>query len=143
MKILFLDIDGVLNHRYTRYENDNTVFPIDMSLVLRLKKIIEATDAKIVLSSTWRLSVHSRMAVEQAIGTHGMSLHSWTRDLYDFDRSIEILDWMHRNPGVTKFAILDDWAEAGTNGLSEHLFRTDDEYGLTEEIVDKVIQWLK
>lgn len=57
MKILFLDIDGVLNS-YQFYENksnqelvDN---PFDTACVRHLKTIIDATDAKIVLTSTWR-----------------------------------------------------------------------------------------
>ena len=57
MKIIFLDIDGVLNSigwvertKGTAYEDKE----IDPSKVRLLKQIIDKTDAKIVLSSTWR-----------------------------------------------------------------------------------------
>eukprot|EP01084_Bolivina_argentea_P062078 113513_1 len=48
MKILFLDIDGVLN--------DKSCMPrtVKADLLLKLKKIIISTDCKIVLSSSWR-----------------------------------------------------------------------------------------
>ena len=57
MKIIFLDIDGVLNsemYEWSRGE-DRADNRIDLSRVRLLKDIVSATDAKIVLSSTWRL----------------------------------------------------------------------------------------
>ena len=62
MKVLFLDIDGVLNNDKTFEEvHDYYVktgyhkVEIGLDMVERLFKIIEATGAKIVLSSSWRL----------------------------------------------------------------------------------------
>ena len=49
IKILFLDVDGVLNKLGSFIELNKT-------LILRLKKIIHETQCKIVLSSDWRLS---------------------------------------------------------------------------------------
>jgi len=51
MKIIFLDVDGVLNsYNYILDEELNN------DLIKNLKKILDNTDAKIVLSSAWRLS---------------------------------------------------------------------------------------
>lgn len=70
MKLIFLDIDGVLNNVewcdivYKRTPNDlrsksfDTIYtPVawDPSCVHNLFRIIEATDANIVVSSTWRV----------------------------------------------------------------------------------------
>jgi thiol-disulfide isomerase/thioredoxin len=64
IKVIFLDIDGVLNsheywvsERYKTYNGNIETHPnyeISPDLVDTLNKIIEATKAKIVVSSTWR-----------------------------------------------------------------------------------------
>jgi hypothetical protein len=56
IKVLFLDVDGVLNGEdvaggYSGVNND---------LIMLLKQIIEETNCKIVLSSTWRLNPAAR-----------------------------------------------------------------------------------
>ena len=57
MKIIFLDIDGVLNSdmyeaNRTDWLDDNS---IDPSRVKLLADLVKASDAKIVLTSTWRV----------------------------------------------------------------------------------------
>ena len=53
-KVIFLDIDGVLNCGRTPNPRK---FPyvVDTRLLSRLKKLLDRTGAKIVLSSSWRL----------------------------------------------------------------------------------------
>src|SRR5450759_4593748 len=53
MKVIFLDIDGVLNCDKTPNPRK---FPyiVDKTLLVRLKKLLDRTGAKAVLSSTWR-----------------------------------------------------------------------------------------
>lgn len=51
MKIIFLDVDGVLTH--SEYENDSFA-DIDETKVELLKEIIDKTSAKIVLTSNWK-----------------------------------------------------------------------------------------
>lgn len=66
MKIIFLDIDGVLNHqnwfsRRHKEVNQNDVvshypfYEFDPESVEQLNRIINETGAKVVVSSTWRL----------------------------------------------------------------------------------------
>jgi hypothetical protein len=60
---LFLDIDGVLNTgRYSDYLIENGLcetnadgYLFDPEAVQNLEHIIDATDAKIIITSTWRL----------------------------------------------------------------------------------------
>lgn len=66
LKIIFLDIDGVLNYRpedmahsvpnFTRH--DERCFGLNPDLVRNLKEVIDATDAKIVISSEWRQHIN-------------------------------------------------------------------------------------
>src|SRR5262245_23982318 len=53
MKIVFLDIDGVLNCKSTLNPRK---FPyvVDSVLLGRLERLISLTDASVVLASTWR-----------------------------------------------------------------------------------------
>jgi len=57
MKIIFLDVDGVLNIHspsyYSAYGMVNN--PMERHLLIRLQNIIKETDAYIVLSSSWNL----------------------------------------------------------------------------------------
>jgi len=51
-KIIFLDIDGVLNnHVFDRIAGSSTILPV---CVGQLNRIIHATGAAVVLSSAWR-----------------------------------------------------------------------------------------
>ena len=54
MKIIFLDIDGVLNS--VRYDCQRTIDQgnIDETRLQLIKKLVDATEARIVLSSSWR-----------------------------------------------------------------------------------------
>ena len=61
MKVVFLDVDGVLNTAktfervYNSFKNSGKrELEIDSFRLEYLKKITDETDAKIVLSSTWR-----------------------------------------------------------------------------------------
>ena len=53
MKVIFLDIDGVLNCKSTPNPRK---FPyiVDPKLLKRFKRLLQRTGAKVVLSSTWR-----------------------------------------------------------------------------------------
>jgi hypothetical protein len=59
MKIVFLDIDGVLNHATTRSDvlpngTEPLPIPIAPECMARLNRLIAETGAKIVISSSWR-----------------------------------------------------------------------------------------
>src|SRR5690242_4234043 len=54
MKVIFLDIDGVLNCRTTKNPRDFPYF-IDRRLVRHFKNLVRRTLAKVVLSSSWRI----------------------------------------------------------------------------------------
>ena len=56
MKVIFLDIDGVLNHDNTR-DRIGGFLGLNPGMIKRFNRIIEACpDVKIVISSTWRYS---------------------------------------------------------------------------------------
>jgi len=59
MKVVFLDIDGVLNHSAVRHtalptSEEPLPIPIAPECMVRLNRLIAETGAKIVISSSWR-----------------------------------------------------------------------------------------
>jgi hypothetical protein len=62
VKAIFLDIDGVLNTMYTegRVTGSKLIIGIEDRFVELLKQIVDATDAVIVLTSTWKLFLNDR-----------------------------------------------------------------------------------
>lgn len=135
MKILFLDIDGVLNrcgHSAQGLEDDK---------VALLKDILDCTGAKVVLSSTWRILPRNLARVEMMLESIGHELDSITcRSWFGSNRGMEIQEWLdkHSNPDV--FVILDDDCDMGP--LLPHLVNTDSFVGLTPEIAMECIRRL-
>jgi hypothetical protein len=139
MKIIFLDIDGVLNNHF-HYDYYGFEY-IDSGLMDILKTIVVATEAKIVLSSTWRITETDRSIVRANLKYKNMEFIDCTPNFGRLSRSEEIKDWLNNNPQVKKFAILDDCASAGSD-MEESFFKTDYYVGLTNEIAEKVINHL-
>ncbi len=134
MKILFLDIDGVLNHRGGPVENG--IYIIDPSLLPLLKHIVNETDCKIVLSSTWRILKENRVKVQRSLRSIGTEFIDVTPRGMGVPRSDEIRTWLQDHPETKDFAILDDDPGACIEG---HYFRTSWDTGLTIEIANNVI----
>jgi len=136
MKVVFLDIDGVLNDAITTMDllDDK---PKKEHLEC-LKAIIDATDAKIVLSSTWRLFPSARNDVKNALRNVGLEFIDKTKELRD--RASEIKEWLSRHPEVEKFVILDDEEISGK--FPDNLVQTTFYRGLLPEHVEKAIKIL-
>lgn len=110
-KIIFLDIDGVVNSRRTCYaygqlpHNACDKFFDDTALGM-LRTLCSQTNAAIVLSSSWRYS-HShydlgnelKLPIVDATIMHPTSI---------VPRGEEIQEWLNRHPGVTQYVIVDD-----------------------------------
>ena len=135
MKIVFLDIDGVLNSLNYRRRMGMQYFSeiIDRQKMPLLKKIVEATNAKIVLSTTWRKYWNEGESqldpagenINRIFGEYGMSVYSKTPVLENSGRAAEIKAWLRRNPYVEGFVILDDKDFGWPADLRAHFIRTD------------------
>ena len=154
MKILFLDIDGVLNsRRYDRTRDWNKQTDIDESRLPLLKEIVSQTDAVIVLSSTWRVHWNRDGALCDEDGKYindtfarcGLRVYDKTPDLgRQADRKDEINAYLAQAEGVEKFAVLDDY-RFGWGELSEYVVLTSPYRGrgLEREHVEKAVAVLK
>lgn len=102
MRVLFLDIDGVLNRVGTK-ERCGHFLGVDRKLSTKLLAWLKAVgDVKIVLSSTWRK--HPEMW--QHLKDAGIEWIGMTPDLGS--RGFEIEVWLASNDPIEDWAILDD-----------------------------------
>jgi hypothetical protein len=134
MKVIFLDIDGVLNCAKTPNPRK---FPyvVEKRLLARLKKLLDRTGAKVVLSSSWRLDPVGLFAAKH-----------WAVPFIDVcpdkprsPRRNEILAWLSGHPKATRYAIIDDEDDE----LDElPLFQPSAQTGITMDIVKAAGKYL-
>ena len=145
MKIIFLDIDGVLNNREVFNRKKSQGFRVwDEKCVDRLNRITDETGAKIVVSSTWRRSEDLYSAIKNEMGITGEIIgktidyihHSSTEK----QRGDEIQEWLSQYVEVIKFVIIDD--DSDMAHLMDRLIQTETFIGLTDEHVEEAIKRL-
>lgn len=140
-KILFLDIDGVVNCDSTTQRHRGFI-GIDPYMAFLVGKIQLDTGCSVVLSSTWRLDEHSRKEVrEQVVDFIDCTPKTWGTFPHFSSRGEEIKAWLDEHPEVQKYAILDDDTE-DMELHDGHYFRTYWTEGITKEIAEKVTNYL-
>ena len=118
MKIIFLDVDGVLNSVNTK-ERLHGLIGIEEAKVKLLKEIVDATDAKIVLTSTWKHEWFPYAPLEEQpkdgkyllekLSAQGLELLTKTYEAAPLYRGQGILDFLDTLPAPPEsFVILDD-----------------------------------
>jgi len=140
-KVLFLDVDGVLNAVGTKNKSPHGTYGVDPERAKILDRIVDQTGCYIVLSSTWRKYPD---LVAYLFGTLSPATRSMivskTPVFSNGERGDEIREWLDSNPGVKTFAILDDDADMGS--VLPFLVQTHPFEALTDEIADRVIKML-
>ena len=164
-KIIFLDIDGVLN---VEEEVFNTGEKIEKEKVKLLKSIVNQTDANIILCSSWKIGYmnYVNAGFKHMNPDFGL-LHD---SLADFDLAIngitpisqitgveakplEIREWLRRFHNIYSYVILDDSTTCQWGYLQRNVVTTLTYYpdkpitrqyrsGLTEEHVKKAVSVL-
>lgn len=154
VKLIFLDVDGVLNCHYTEAAILGYI-GIDSELVKRLKRIVDASDAKIMLISTWK----EFLSEDCKEGAHIMGDYLLDRlrrehlciygkvDCNTFNRGSKIGEYLKEylkdRKGIDGFVILDDTdSDYLESGVKDHHIQTDMhsvDGGLQEEHVERAI----
>jgi hypothetical protein len=126
MKVIFLDIDGVINCDATPNPRR---FPyiVDDRLLKRFRDLVDATQAKVVLSSTWRVDPIGLLAAK----FYEVPFSDVCADMPNAPRCEELVSWLGAHPEVTRYAVLDD-SDDCLDELS--LFQPSAKTGLTPEI---------
>jgi hypothetical protein len=160
MKIVFLDVDNVLNSKaWFRRHPTPRRFSVDPECCKRVVKICKESKAALIVSSSWRLKMKPRHLVEclSAGGITkelvlGFTPHllplvfaaNW-EELEEPPRGLEITEWLRRwhklnDSDVEKFVILDD--KDDMFGLQDHLVQTNPEIGISDADVQAAISHL-
>lgn len=153
MKVIFLDIDGVLNYKNFKKVVCGFIF-VDDEKVKLLKKIIDRTEAKIVLSSSWRMdrfyeskrekprdyNLYQRLV--KKLKEYDLTIYSHTPILTGGYRGKEICQWIQDWQGelIESFVILDD--DNDMKPYMDRLIQTSWETGLTQENVERAVEML-
>lgn len=165
MKVIFLDIDGVLNYTqwYVSDRNPGNINgqegDIDPMCVERVLRICKETGAKVVISSDWRISWEGtlmrleRMGLTRDIVIDKTPELIWTRmsmhdymlseedEGYEFSRGKEIDLWLEAHPECTNFVIIDDRCDF-TEEQEPHFVHVNSMCGLSDDDVDIAIMTL-
>lgn len=153
IKIIFLDVDGVLNTRKTirRLNCCNEFIFVDTRKILRLRDIVERTGAKLVLSSTWRFGAErdalyfEREALRELVAEFRRVRCPLWFDITPYfphaKRWQEINAWLMLHPEVDEFVILDDLGDE-LKPFADQLVLTNKLEGLTKERAELAISML-
>lgn len=138
MKVIFLDVDGVLS---SFGERGLCSLRLDM-----FAEVVKQTGAEVVLSSTWRHPHcrEQRMRLQRELGNRGVEFHSFTPMAAELPmRGDEIQTWLngHRREQVD-FVILDDDPNDEMGNLKPHLVKCDGFTGLNQEICNEIVKKL-
>ena len=151
MKVIFLDIDGVLNSdeyldKVKNSDIQGIERDIDVEKVKLLKRAIDETGARVVLSSSWRYTRNARY-LKELLANYEIRVDStpYIRD----ERGLEIKKWLSENQGVEDFIILDDEIfDSFDEGLIKKLVKVSNGNGrslgegLLPKDVDEIIERL-
>lgn len=136
-RIIFLDIDGVLNT--LKFIHIHGTHTLDPQLVSRLRLIVERHGSEIVVSSIWRFSRELKQRLRDRLAETGWNdppIIGFTPVGSFGNRGEEIQAWLASNP-TESFTILDD----EDNVLKEQkqfLVQCDKHAGLTDREVEAV-----
>jgi Swiss Army Knife RNA repair-like protein len=134
MKVIFLDIDGVLNSDETANPR-NLPYIVDERLLARLRLLLERCKAEVVLTSSWRIDPIGLYAAK----FWNVPFLDVCPDMPDRPRREEILAWLARHPSVTRFVVVDD----DDDQLDDlPLFQPSGKHGLTPELAAGIERYL-
>ena len=152
MKVLFLDLDGVLNTFTSRRRKGLSYYSdiIDEDKLRHIKEIVKKTECEIVLTSSWRKYWNNRgtqidsagKAIQNAFNSLGLTIYSKTPVIENAYRNQEIVSWLKNNGMVEQYVILDDKDFQWSEDLRRHWVACSDETGFTATQIDVAVNIL-
>ena len=142
--VIFLDVDGVLNRCGKSH------LKLEVDLLNNFQRITDEIDPIIVLSSSWRKFERALKDLLFEFTNRGLVILSHTPILdckiesgiyTSVERGVEIQQWMDENWTPYKFVIIDDGSDMAH--LKTNLIQTNSFEGLTPEITNQIINFLK
>lgn len=129
MKVVFLDVDGVLNYgeymteiKGSRKNMSEAQKMVDMRCLRNLRRIVDETGARIVVTSSVRKGPDFN-EFKEYIAHEGIKVHDVTLDFGDsgIHRGEEIREWLRKHEEeLEEFVILDDDTFSDFKELEEY-----------------------
>ncbi len=119
--------------------------PFLRTALAALARLVRASGAALVLSSTWRMEPRRVEALRAALAASGVGAEALVGATPVLrgggGRSAEVLAWLASHPKVTRWAVVDDEGAAfrAEAALEGRLLLTASEAGLTESIADHAL----
>ena len=134
MRVIFMDVDGVLNYAYTKeFSPGSGCIGVAQEPLEALAELVKRTDATVVLTSTWKRGWSRTPEFRSKDGQYlhdrllsvGVELFDKTTDKI-FDRGRGIHEWLSQHPEVTNWVVLDDdiFEDYKTYGITSHIVQT-------------------
>jgi hypothetical protein len=154
VKVIFLDIDGVVatNKSYGTHRVMEELtwgvsdVPFDEVCVKSLNKITDYTDAKIVISSSWRGSykLDELKVMLAREGITGDIIGVTPESGYSIARAEEIKMWLREHASaIESFVVLDDQPADIRRKFPNNFIQTSMQMGLIPVLAEKAIEILK
>lgn len=151
MKVIFLDIDGVLNTPYSSSTIDNYI-GVDDNKIKRLAEIVKATKASIILTSTWKigwepnyksLAKHA-IYLDACLKRFDLKITDKTRERNLRERGMGIRSYLLLYPEIDSWVVLDDeiFPDYRRYKIFPHLIQTSPKHGLSDKNVKAAIKLL-
>ena len=126
------------NERANESRLEHVLDPLAINL---LNQITDATDAVLVISSTWRIltPIEDFRSIFKKLKVHGV-VYDVTPRFGGKHRGVEIQSWLDSHPEVTSWVILDD--DSDMDHLMPWLLKTSMARGLRTIHVERAIRML-
>ena len=139
--IIFLEIEGVLTNYNSRKNSSSKdiykQFGIDTNALFLLKRLTNATNGKIVMTSSLRFDDDFQQ-LETALRRIGFIILGKT-DFIDYNKAAEIMDYITRY-NVKNYIILDSDELGDISEFKEHFIESPVDDGLQEYLVEEAIE---
>lgn len=155
---IFLDVDGVLNNKqyYTKMHKKYggrffcQNMPFNPRSLKNLRKLIDAVDGYVVITSSWRRNEACMAVLEARLTEYGIKIFDMT-SINAGRRGEEIKEWLKDNYNIVKLnhkdtmLIIDDEKYDIVDCFDEdkYFVKTDERYGLTNRKVREAIKKVK
>lgn len=154
MKVIFLDIDGVLNGH--EWDDEAKSCSIRRECVKHLCRVVRETDAKVVISSAWRYMILGGDMTDRGFGymlrTHGLISghpgpvvigHTEPDQIVNCpeERALQVREWLANHPDVKSYVVIDD-EDFGYRMQAMPFVHTDGTTGMTSADADLAIAHL-
>ena len=152
-KILFLDFDGVLvtdRHQNEQIASggvlrDSHGAMFDPVCIENLRRIIDSTDADIVVTSTWKMNLGLDGMIWMWSDRHlPGNILDVTPDIDPIHRGNEIEAWLSAYGEGCRYAIIDDCPilDFFNEEQLQHLFKVDERTGLDDATAKAIVEHL-